>query len=246
MLEQSLINDHSLIIQRVNHGIKLLYPDQVNPFKKQIAFEDMLNMPFHVYFLNRESAVEHANSAMLDAINISSVSDIFGLTAWDILKNKSAMQAIHHDSIVLNAKRLLIKDEWSEISDEIRMPVLSFKYPWYDETNQLIGVFGLSIALDNKHGMSLADSMRLLTQTGLLQSENEVASLPGLPCGDTYFTQCEKVILLQLIRGKTARSIAHMIDRSQRTVESHIENMKSKTGSSTKSELIEKIVDQLF
>jgi DNA-binding CsgD family transcriptional regulator len=46
--------------------------------------------------------------------------------------------------------------------------------------------------------------------------------------------------------GKTAKEIADIIGRSKRTVEHHLEKIKLKTGSSSKSELIEKIIDERF
>ncbi|MBA2710793.1 MAG: hypothetical protein H0U57_09405, partial [Tatlockia sp.] len=45
---------------------------------------------------------------------------------------------------------------------------------------------------------------------------------------------------------KTARAIASSLNRSPRTIESHIENMKNKTNSSSKSELVEKLINELL
>ncbi len=234
-----------LIIQQFNQGVRLISLEQVNPLKRQIALSDMLKMPFHVYFVDRESATRLLNPASLNSFNISSLKDAQGLTAWDVAKKESAAKAIYHDSLVFQSRKSLIKDELYSSLNGLEMPLLTFKYPWFDNNRQLIGIFGFSIALDNQNGLSLANSMSLLTQTGLLQPESLQLALPGISCGEVYFTEREKAILIKLIRGKTARAIASELNRSQRTVESHIENMKNKTNSSFKYELIEKLMDQL-
>jgi DNA-binding CsgD family transcriptional regulator len=246
MLTELNKRSQHLIIQHFNQGIRLTTSKQVNPLKKQIKLSDILKMPFHVYFVNRESVSQLLNPVALNSFNILSLADVPGLTAWDVAKKDSAAKAIYHDGIVIKSKKLLIMDERYSSLNGLKMPMLSFKYPWFDINRQLIGIFGISIALDNLNGMSLANSMSLLTQTGLLQTESVQNILPGLSCGEIYFTEREKTILFQLIRGKSARAIASLIDRSQRTVECHIENIKNKTNSSTKSELIEKLIDQLM
>ncbi|MBA2656571.1 MAG: PAS domain-containing protein [Tatlockia sp.] len=238
--------DQPLIIQQFNQGVRLISPQQVNPLKKHIALSDMLKMPFHVYFVNKESATQLLNPASLQSFNIMSLKDTQGLTAWDVAKKESAAKAIYHDGLVLQSQKTLIKDELYSSLNGLEMPLISFKYPWFNSNRELIGIFGFSIALDNQGGMSLAKSMKLLSQTGLLQAESQQHALPGLSCGEVYFTEREKTILLQLIRGKTARAIALELNRSQRTIESHIDNMKNKTNSSCKSELIEKLIDELI
>ena len=44
-----------------------------------------------------------------------------------------------------------------------------------------------------------------------------------------------------MIRGKTAKEIAVILNLSPRTIEHHIENIKIKTNSDSKSELIDKM-----
>jgi DNA-binding NarL/FixJ family response regulator len=53
----------------------------------------------------------------------------------------------------------------------------------------------------------------------------------------------EKEIIYYLVRGKTAKEIGHTIYLSTRTIENYLAAIKSKMGVSTKSDLIEKILD---
>jgi len=65
----------------------------------------------------------------------------------------------------------------------------------------------------------------------------------GLQASALSLTMRELQIARLLVRGKTAKEIAAVIDRSHRTVEHHIEKIKNKTGSTTRSELIQYIID---
>jgi DNA-binding CsgD family transcriptional regulator len=56
---------------------------------------------------------------------------------------------------------------------------------------------------------------------------------------DIPYTEKELQVARLLVRGKTAREIASILQRSPRTIEHHIEALKNKTGALSKSELIE-------
>ncbi len=59
-------------------------------------------------------------------------------------------------------------------------------------------------------------------------------------------TPREMECLFYLIRGKTAKKIALILSISPRTVESHIANIKAKLNCETKSDLIDKSIDNKF
>lgn len=56
-------------------------------------------------------------------------------------------------------------------------------------------------------------------------------------------TSKEMQILTLLINGKTAREMGEILNRSPRTIEVHINNLKQKLEATTKSELIEKAIE---
>lgn len=58
-------------------------------------------------------------------------------------------------------------------------------------------------------------------------------------CNSNVLTARERECLFYLLRGKSVPQIATILHRSKRTIETHIENIKQKTGCSNKSELIE-------
>jgi DNA-binding CsgD family transcriptional regulator len=235
-------NFEELSLGRLGRGVQLLNESHAQiPQSNTIKLIDMLNMPFHAYFLNSQSQAQIANNALMKTFNLASHSDLIGLTAWDITTKKNAATAISHDNLVLNSKQLLIKDELYVAPDGIELPLLAFKFPWYDAGGRLVGVFGASVGVQINNLAMLANCISTLVQIELLSAkECPKKILPGLMLDAMYFTRREKDIISLLIRGKTAREIGLILDRSRRTIESHIENLKIKTQSENKSQLIEK------
>lgn len=60
------------------------------------------------------------------------------------------------------------------------------------------------------------------------------------------FSQRETECLYFLVRGKTAKGIAQILNLSVRTIESYISNLKIKLGCYSKTELIEKAIENGF
>lgn len=242
-LSQNISND--MIIQRFGQGIKLIPPEKAGS-QQQITISSMLPMPIHVYLMNTESVLQTFNERGASTFGLLSSKDAIGLTARDLATKKTAERSIFFDRMVVNDNTMIIKDELYTRLDGIDFTTLSFKFPWYDYENNIIGIFGFSMLIDQKWGISLADSMLLITRTGLLQPGQVHRCLPGMSCDGEYFSAREKEVLLHLIRGKTARETAAALGLSPRTIEHHIENMKIKSGSSSKSELIDKMIDHFY
>lgn len=237
---------NELIIQRFGQGIKLIHPEHALKLSGALRIGDLLPMPFHVFFNDLDSVLQKFNERGAATFNINHCNDAIGLTAFDIMNKETANICISHDQIAINKNINIIKDELYTRHDDIDISALTIKFPWYNERNKIIGIFGLSCLLDKKWGTSLADSLSLIHQTGLLQSSHMKQCLPGLSYGEIYFTQRQKEIIIYMIRGKTAKEIATILELSQRTIEHHIENIKLKTNSSSRSELIDKMFDHLI
>jgi DNA-binding CsgD family transcriptional regulator len=236
------MSHEELIIKRTGQGVKLCHSSN-DSHCNQLTLNKMFSMPFNAFFIDLQSAVRAANEAVPITFNTLSIEDTIGLTVKDVAKNDSVQFSLQHDQSVISTNRMIIKDELYNRLDDTTFPLLTIKFPWYEQSD-LIGIFGICIMIDKKYGVSLADSISMLTQTGLLNTEiTQNQLLPGLSYGDIYFTQREKEILFHLVRGKSAKSIAHVFRRSPRTIEQHIENMKFKTESHSKAELIDKIIN---
>jgi len=234
----------NLAIYRSGTGIKLTNSGQNLIPGNHISVSEIYKLPLCVYFLDTNSSLQSLNEFELIFLDKNSIKDLVGKTARDIVQPKVAESWMANDREVIRTRKNVFQEEIMIRKDEITMPALTIKFPWYDDNNHLIGVFGTSVIIDNDNGISFAESMRMLTQTGLLNTEStQNQLLQGLSYGDIYFTKREKEILIYLTRGKSAKNIAHIFGRSQRTIEHHIENMKFKTNSHSRAELIDKLTD---
>jgi DNA-binding NarL/FixJ family response regulator len=61
-----------------------------------------------------------------------------------------------------------------------------------------------------------------------------------------HITHCEMKILQLLCKGLTTKEIAKQLQRSPRTIETHIKNVKIKLNITTRSELISHVFDKLY
>lgn len=246
--------DDELLISCYKNGIKLLKPDEKiisSTSCKRLTGHNigsMLALPINIYFLNTDSVIQNINETTIATCGYKSVKDTLGKTVRIAAKKESAEFSINHDRNVLKANRMKISEEsFTRKTDDIHFHALSFKFPWYDDEDNIIGVFGCSIVIGDQGVYPLAYSLSLLMQTGLLiPQDDERASqfLPGSTFDDIYFSRRETQCLYHLARGKTAKQIANILGLSPRTIEHYLENIKKKMKVRSKSELLEKIFDQ--
>jgi DNA-binding CsgD family transcriptional regulator len=131
--------------------------------------------------------------------------------------------------------------------DEIVFSGISFKFPIFGHNDKIIGVLGISTFTDKslyEHAENLSNSMERIFQTRLIPQYRNL--LPGFNLNDTYFSKQELKCLRLMVAGKTIKSIGQHLKLSPRTVEHYIENMKQKLNVSTKSDLIEKVIQQVW
>ena len=62
---------------------------------------------------------------------------------------------------------------------------------------------------------------------------------PGKTIKDFYFSNRESQCIEHVLRGKTIKTIAKVLQLSPRTIEFYIKNIKNKLGCRTKAEIIE-------
>ena len=235
-----------LIVQRINHGIKLVKPDKLDSKNIAPSLDTVLQQKFNIWFSNTECALQNLNEACMESCGLESLNLSVGKTASAFMTKESANFAENHDKkVILTNKMGLIEFEFKRVDGPI-FQCLTIKLPWYNDDNQLIGTFGCGILL-NKH--SLADSITQIAKLGLLNTDETSSKyknfLPGLEVNSIYFSKRETECLHLTIRGKTAKQVAHELKISPRTVEEYLANIKIKMGVSSKSELIEKGIDFL-
>ena len=123
---------------------------------------------------------------------------------------------------------------------EARLLVVT-KFPTYDKNNEVNGAG--AICKQIKYGRAHKNLLNLLisgTQR-YLDSEKPIS----ITCEQTDrfdtlgLTIKESECLYFLMRGRSAKSIASVLHRSRRTIETHLNNMKERLNCSSRSDLID-------
>jgi DNA-binding CsgD family transcriptional regulator len=217
----------------------VLHPDSLNEDK--LTIKDLMALPLNVYFMNQNSENCILNPVTLETCGWSSLSKARGKTVTDIWPHQMARSAIENDKGVLSCNKMKVFEEEVFNEKKFGLQALSFKFPWYDSDNNIIGIFGCSIVPDCYPFYSLGNSLAILAKTQLLNDPLTESSNTPLPTRN-YFTKREIDVLKLLVRVKTSKEIATELGLSYRTVEHYIENAKRKIGVTSKSELIDKIM----
>jgi DNA-binding CsgD family transcriptional regulator len=241
--QHPLDTSEELLFCLYRNGIKLVAPDRgpatLHHYTNNTV-KSVLKQPFNVYFLNANSIVENTNNETAYSFGLPSAKYAIGKSIFDRTKMASAQRVRNNDIEVLKTQKMKIADVDVALKDQPYFNALSIKLPWYDLNGQISGIFGCSVVL-GKH--PLADFMTHILQLGLLYSQHIHFLIPGLVVDNIYLSKREREIAFQLTRGKTASEIAQALQLSKRTVQNYIENMKCKLNVSSRSQLIERIID---
>lgn len=231
-------------IQPFKNGVKLVtLDDGVIPHRWSVS--RALELPFNVYFMDIESNLVSMNENTVTSCGFQSFNDAQGSSMRRVAKKDVAEYVIAQDRRVVNSEnRVFVDVTYQRLQDDICLPAVVLKFPWYDVNNTVIGVFGCGIVLTH---CSIANALFQVSQLGILNPAliEPIHPSLGFDMNGVYLSKSEVETLRILVRGKSAREIALILKLSRRTVEHRIENIKGKVGASTKSELIDKVIDQI-
>ena len=157
-----------------------------------------------------------------------SLSDQAALSVRSRLEKLGSSQKLVHGSPVLGVPNL-----WDDTQDRITLQ------SW----DRVGGADRVVIVLVGLHLGDASDPVRLgatldvLTPMLARRARLALGDGPGVP---TWLTERERLVLEQLILGKSVRTIADLIDRSPHTVHDHVKNLHRKLGASSRGALIAK------
>lgn len=246
-----------LVIQPFKNGVKLVKP--TNRLTMLTTIGDISAMPLLIYFVSHDAnATTYVDANHLTRItNIPgnqgyySDVDLKGININKLLSKETVNKINYHNSeLINNTKQMMIYEENGTRLDDLFFGALSFKFPIYNSENKITGIFGISALTDNStfaeaEPFSLA--LQRIINTGLIKPNISKDNLLfGREINSIYLSKQEINCLRLLIICKTFKGIAHTLQLSPRTVEHYIENIKYKLNVKTKSELIEKVVQQIF
>ncbi|MDR3477204.1 MAG: LuxR C-terminal-related transcriptional regulator [Gammaproteobacteria bacterium] len=234
--------DPNLIIMRVNQGIKLVKPGSAEAKAQSTqavhTVASLSELPFNFYFLNLEGETRHMNQQSVEICGFKSDEDSRGKSLYDVSDAESAKKLIDNCNEVIAENRIKIFEELNVRNDGVSLQFLSVKAPWYNDNDEIVGIFGCSIVLGQQ---SLAESLLQIAQLGLLSSPNVVVSntvIPEKSHNNETLSDRESLCVLHLCKGFTMKEIAKIIGLSPKTVETYIDRAKQKFKCRNKAELI--------
>lgn len=238
-----------LLICRHGNGIGLVKPEDRYKLGNSLAsyytgrtVGSCLNFQSFIYFGNTENRLQNVNDPDAAALSSQSVRSAVGKDPTVFLERKNAERIIQHDIETISANKIIISEEhvvWK--NNNVQSNVIIVKSPWYGDENNIIGVFACSLVIDTQ---PIVPFLEELAQLGLLGKMpalfNEGRAALGVQVGDVYLSKRETEVLRQAAFGKSAKVIGALLNISQRTVESHLENIKRKLNVYSKAELVDK------
>jgi DNA-binding CsgD family transcriptional regulator len=210
------------------------------PFTPIGSVADTMQMSFNMYFMTRNHEIRELNEACCHSSGFHSRIDAIGRTIANIVTDKSQVNRVFaNDQQVITKKQLQVFDESVEFGDGRALQGVSFKFPLYDNEDRLGGIFGCTVLLHRDKLDVIAQQISVITS--LLLQKNIPANilLTGREINGKYFSAREVDVIQWMVRGKTMREIGIELGLSKRTIESYVENIKTKMGVNTKSQLIQ-------
>lgn len=243
-----------LLIYRHGGGIKLVRPeDQCKQNKLPGSYYtghtvgSCLDLNCCVYFGNVESQAQRINDIDAALVGSSSADTVIGKDAYSFMTKENAANSIQQDIKAMSENKTLIFEDTYIWEDKPLQAIAGIKSPWYDSENRIVGVFGVCFMLDKQ---SITDFLSGVSQLGLLAPtkffSKENTLLSGSQVDEVYLSKRETEVLRQIALGKSARVVGATLGISQRTVESHLENIKAKLNVYSKAELVDKAVHTFY
>lgn len=206
------------------------------PFKCSLSILDIekyFELPYHVYLKDEQGLFLECNAAQASTFGVDNAKTVVGCRDLDFICEKENDIIKKNDQEILQTNMPKILLEYGFI-DRQPTPYLSYKFPLLGLNGKTLGIFGISICLENN--LCIPSSLSLPTTSSFphLHQEAKINEKQNI-------TNREKECLFYLTQGMTAKQVARKLNISPRTVEHLIDNMKRKFHCSTRAELIYKI-----
>lgn len=208
----------------------------------------------HLYIWAKDKKGKYlsCNKTMYNDVGLSNESEILGLTDLELCWEKFAILFRGNDNIIMHGRESQFFIETTKIADGRKFKYYSYKAPLYVNSKKVLGTigFGFSLTQLDSHLQKNLNSLSFI-------SPREQQKFQNLPYSFSFFLTSQKIRNIHLsvreiecikltVRGKTAKEIANLLNISYRTVESYLENIKSKLKINSKRELIDLVMQAIF
>jgi DNA-binding CsgD family transcriptional regulator len=229
---------NELQVYRLHNGIGLR-----KPIGLKHSVGDILKLPLAIYFEDRNGVIQKANALNAEACcGFDSPEQAAGKKYFTYIKKNDAARLRNNDEVVIKKNSRLIFEEAMTQEDGSTVSTLSIKLPWYNNKNNIIGLFGCSILLGKS---PLGESLRYISDLGLLTPNEEINNFVGREINDVYLSKREFECAKLLLQGLKIKEIAAHLNLSPRTVESYFNNMKSKLHCQSRTDFIIKLSEYI-
>ena len=194
----------------------------------------------HVFWKDKESRFLGCNDiqARLIQTNFGSV-DFIGRDCMDLCVPKEALMLMTNDGeVVKNSNIKLFAESF------YGRECLSLKSQLKDSANNIIGTFGAAFYFDE---IALAKAVSVINRLNFLSQQQLSSVMRCVIANNSNYllSKREKECVYYILRGMSAKEIGKVLNISHRTVETHIEHIKSKLSCQTRSQVVNKILGEL-
>lgn len=175
------------------------------------------------------------NRNLASMLKLKDPSNIIGMKDIDLIDHKDESDLFHQQNDLLVLKGNVIKGLHTSSSPYNGSIFYFVKKPLFDAANHISGlIYYCHEFVASKTFMSLFAIDRKQFSADVYPLHYRI----GSPDNVFNLSNRELECLFLILRGKTAKQIAEIMDLSKRTVEFYIENIKNKFGCNTKSDLL--------
>lgn len=175
------------------------------------------NIPGSVYCKDLQGRYIQSNEHMAHIGGYPSAALVLNHTDDDMSWFAVANDLRAADKKAVEEKSTIFTEEYPLLVDGSQAIMLSTKSPLYDESGAVVGIIGTSFNVAN------------VRQQSSETTENDASDLLAKNDDNFHFTAREIECINWMIKGKTSLEIAMILNLSERTVETHINNIKKKT-----------------
>lgn len=220
--------------------LKFLNTDFDINLMKTIHLDDIDNFPCYFYVKDRKGTYISYNRRLLHDLGFCNQNDLLTSTDFDFCVPSTALELRMNDhNIMENGKQQIFIEPIRFLNDK-SVTSISYKIPLQSKNKKIIGVIGLSLVNYEDDFISNNSSNNIIKYINLLKHTENSSSRKIIGLSDK-----ENNILFLWAKGKSARQIGEILNRSHRTIEHHLENIKRKLNIHSKSELMEWIFEHM-
>lgn len=192
-------------------------------------------------FKNRHHEIIECSDDLVRCAGVKSDDGLLGKTDFDLPWQDYAELYLEHEKAIFSGNIYSSLIPLNDHSGHTNI-FLHNKYCEFDETGEFIRLVCYASELINPCVYELSNQLA----RSLPDSDQNPCFELGHDPEKFGLTEREHQCLFYLLQGKSSKSIAEILNIARRTVDSHIELIKSKFHCSTRDELVDQAIDMGF